>query len=125
MKTTTYTQHEEHKDWLNKLAFYRDETAVMQRRLDEINSKNTANEIRQEIEHFQNQIIVQKNNIDDLQHLVKHEEELIKANIQRNPKKAGRALQTEHLSTGEKVGRFEDNFNSLRKEYNIFLGKRM
>ena len=53
MKTNIYTQHEEHIKWLNKLAFYKDEVPVLQKRIAEVLQKNTSKEVAQKIEHFQ------------------------------------------------------------------------
>lgn len=63
-----YDLHEENKEWLNKLAFYKDELKVMQNRVSEIAAKNTAKDVLASVEHFQNQLIIQRNNIDELAH---------------------------------------------------------
>ncbi|MFM7300624.1 MAG: hypothetical protein ACKO1R_05725 [Crocinitomicaceae bacterium] len=40
-------------------------------------SKNTDKEVLKQVEHFQNQFIIQRNNIDELKHTIKiHENEL-------------------------------------------------
>ena len=63
-----YKQHEENKKWMNDLLFFQDELKVMSRRLSEIAAKNTSKEVLAQLEHFQNQAIVQQNNIDELKH---------------------------------------------------------
>ncbi len=54
-----YQLHEDHKQWLNNLIFYKDELKIMQNRIAEISQKNSSKEVLAYIEHFQNQFIVQ------------------------------------------------------------------
>ena len=54
---TIYQLHEEHKTWLNKLLFYKDELSIMQNRISEIAQKNTSKEVLSLVERFQNQLI--------------------------------------------------------------------
>ncbi|MGZ3932901.1 MAG: hypothetical protein ACXVPQ_02395 [Bacteroidia bacterium] len=125
MKTKLYQQHSEHAEWQNKLAFYRDEVKVMQKRLEEISQKNTATEIRKEIEHFQNQFIVQNYNISDISNHIASEEKKLQAGITRNPVAVDHRKAEDHVTERNMVTAFENNFNQLRKEYNAFLSKRM
>ena len=63
MKTEKiYTQYNENKEWTSNLSFYKDEIKIMENRLVEITSKNTSKEILAQVEHFQNQLIIQKEN---------------------------------------------------------------
>ena len=55
-----YQLHEEHKTWLNKLLFYKDELSIMANRISEVAKKNTSNEVLALVEKFQNQLIIQK-----------------------------------------------------------------
>ena len=74
-----YQLHEEHKQWLNNLNFYKDELVIMQNRISEIAQKNSAKEILANVEHFQNQFIIQKEQIDIISHEIKlHEQALEK-----------------------------------------------
>jgi hypothetical protein len=84
MKPTTFNQHTENTEANNKLSFYKDEVRIMQGRLDEIASKNNKKDIQKEIEHFQNQIIIQSKNIEDLRKDILSEENWIRANVSRN-----------------------------------------
>lgn len=63
--------HSAHNDWLRALNFYKDEIAILSQRLTEIAGKNTSREAGAQIEHFQNQFIVCRNNIEELEHVVK------------------------------------------------------
>jgi len=55
-----YTQHADHTEWLSKLKFYADEITLMKGRLGELASKNNQSDVLAQVEHFQNQLIVQK-----------------------------------------------------------------
>ena len=114
---------EEHREWLNALGFYKEEIHVLERRLTEVASRNTSFEARQGIEHFQNQFVVQKNNIDELRHRIhEHLDAMInyaakhKWNVVDWQEGRHEALKTEFQSL-EKV------VNELRSEFNGFLSK--
>ena len=125
MKTTIYSQHYEHTQWLNKLAFYNDEISVMQKRLEEISSKNTSKDVRMQIEHFQNQLIIQQNNTDSLKRHIKHDEKFLTNSIKKNPTAVDHRNTEDHFVERENMDAFEDNFNKLRKEFNLFLAQWM
>ena len=56
-----YTQHADHTEWLSKMKFYTDEITILKNRLGEIASKNNQKDVLAQVEHFQNQLIIQKN----------------------------------------------------------------
>ena len=125
MKTTIYSQHYEHTEWLNKLSFYVDEISVMQKRIEEIAKKNTAKEVKIKIEHFQNQFLIQKNNIDALKRHIKDDEKLLKDNIMKNETAVDHRKIEDHIAERQDIEVFETNFNALRKEFNLFLAEWM
>jgi len=125
MKTTIYSQHYEHTEWLNKLSFYVDEISVMQKRIEEIAQKNTAKEVKIKIEHFQNQLLIQRNNIDALKRHIKDDEKLLQVNVMKNETAVDHRKVEDHLAEREDVEGFENNFNNLRKEFNLFLAEWM
>ena len=125
MKTTIYSQHYEHTEWLNKLSFYADETSVMQKRIEEIATRNTAKEVKIKLEHFQNQLLIQQNNIDALKHHIKHDEKLLQSNIVQNQTAVDHRKMEDHVKERADIESFESNFNKLRKEVNLFLAELM
>lgn len=120
-----YNLHEEHKEWLNNLAFYKDEIKIMQNRISEIASKNTATEILKQVEHFQNQLIVQRNNIDELNHTIKDHENYLENRVNENPTAADHRSVNDHPKMRDSYTSFDKVFNDLRKELNAFLSKSM
>lgn len=122
---TIYQLHEDHKTWLNKLEFYKDEILIMQSRISEIAKKNTSKEVLSFVEHFQNQLIVQKEQIDTLKHEINSHERSIeeKANKKSVANESKKFL--DHFAQRNSVEHFEKNFNDLRKELIHFLSKWM
>ena len=125
MKTTIYNQHSENTDWQNKLSFYKDELKIMQERLEEISKKNTSKEVMKEVEHFQNQFIIQNDNISRIARSLKSDEKKLQDNIKRNPVAVDHRKAEDHSDERNTVQGFENNFESLRRDYNNFLSKRL
>ncbi len=126
MNTKPITElHQEHQEWLNKLAFYSDEIIVMRKRLEEIVSKNTNKEILSQAEHFQNQLVVQKENIDELGHSIKDHESYLENRVDENPVASDHRNVHDHPKMRESMNGFEKIFNELRHEFNGFLSKTM
>jgi hypothetical protein len=64
----------EHSDWHRGIAFYQDELAILGNRLQEVSIMYTNIDVKSQVEHFQNQFIIQKNNLNGLTKLVKEHE---------------------------------------------------
>jgi hypothetical protein len=120
-----YTQHADHTEWMNKLKFYTDEISIMKGRLEEIASKNSHQEVLAQVEHFQNQFIVQKNNIDEISHVIKLDEKVIEKEINKNPVAVDHREMPSHSAEKESMDSFEKNFNELRTEFKTFAAKWM
>jgi hypothetical protein len=120
-----YTQHEENTEWTNKLNFYRDEIKILQDRLEEIADKNNHEDVLKSVSHFQNQWIIQRNNIDEIMHNVKINEEKLQAEIKSNPVAVDHRKVAYHEEEKEAVESFEKVFNGLRTEFNTFASKWM
>ena len=126
MSYTTITRiGTDHTIWQKGFGFYRDELDIMESRLTEIAKKNTTFEARQGVEHFQNQFIVQRNNIDEL----KHEVNIYVAKLGTDAQHHGGRMESnmieEHASLHEKYEDFERVMNILRHEFNEYLSKWM
>jgi hypothetical protein len=126
MKTVLLTeQHVAYREWLNRLAFYKDELKIMQNRIAEIAERNTKPEILKQVEHFQNMLIIQKNQIDRLRHDIdKQEEELVSLAL-KNPVASDHRRVEIHPEQKQKIELFEKIFNELRHELIHWLSKVM
>ncbi|MBL7750189.1 MAG: hypothetical protein JNN29_02335 [Chitinophagaceae bacterium] len=113
----------DHKVWQKSLEFYKDEIRTLQARLTEIATKNTSFEARQGIEHFQNQFIVQRNNIDELKHEMNHFADEVSQDVLHHAGHVNDLLVVEKKVLKEKYEDFERVMNGLRHEFNDYVAK--
>ena len=118
-----YDLHAEHVSWLNKLAFYRDDLKIFESRLGEVVKQNTKKELLARAEHFQNQFILQKEQIDILKHEIKLHESAMEKNIKENSTAVDHRKVQDHTGHREKMLRFEELFHDLRREYYTWLSE--
>ncbi len=120
-----FMQHAENTLWLNTLNFYKDDLIVLKKRLEELFSKNNNSEFLKLAEHFQNQFIIQRNNIDKIVNAVKMNENTLTKEVQNNPVAVDQRKTEYHEKEKDMVESFEKNFNELRKEFILFSSKWM
>jgi len=60
--------HLEYQFWTRELIFYKEEIKIFEDHLSGILGRNTRNGVPAQVEHFQNQFILQKEVIDFLKH---------------------------------------------------------
>lgn len=126
MKTEKiYTQHEENKEWMNKVSFYKDEIRIMKGRLEEIVTKNTSGEVTAQVEHFQNQLIIQNGHLDTIMHGINISKDHIAQEILKNEVAVDHRSISDHTDLREKMESFETIFTDLKKALNAFLSKWM
>lgn len=116
--------HQLHKEWANKLNFYRDDIKSLEKRVEEIASKYTDKEVLSVIEHFQNQIKIQRNEMDVLMHDINAEEKELQENISDNPT-AWDHRKAAHTTLNERMITFEKLFAEMRRELIGFAAKYM
>lgn len=124
-KKTIYQLHEEHKTWLNKLLFYKDELLIMQNRISEIAEKNTSKDVRSLVDHFHNRLIIQKEQIDILNHDIKSHESYLDIALHKNATDIESDNLVDHKKHRESIAVFEKLFKELREELIDFLSKWM
>jgi hypothetical protein len=122
-KANIFNQHAENTDWTNRLSFYKDEIKIMTGRLVEVASKNSSDEVLAQVEHFQNQFIIQRNNIDEALHAVRINEDALQEEVNSNPVAVDHRSVAYHAEEKEMVESFEKNINDLRAEFNEFAAK--
>ena len=120
-----YNQHAENNEWLNKLKFYDDEISILKNRLSQIASKYKEKEVLVQVEHFQNQFIVQQNNIDEISHTINVDEDALKSEVIKNPVAVDHRNMPYHANEKESIEFFEKNFNELRLEFKNFAVKHL
>ncbi len=117
--------HTENAGWIKDLDFYTDEIRIMKARIEEIAAKNTADDVRAQVEHFQNQLILQRNHVDELRHAINDHESYIVNRATENPVALEQRRLHDHPLLRGRVSDFEKIFNELRAELNKFLAKFM
>ena len=117
--------HGEHKEWISKLSFYNDDLVVLRKWLDDVVKRNNSEEFLIGLEHFQNQIIIQQEQIDQLKHEINENEAVLEKSVSHNPVASDHRKMNDHPEHREKIARFEELFRTLRKEQMIFLAKWM
>ena len=115
----------DHATWLKTIAFYEGEFDILKERLLEIAQKNTGAAIMAQVEHFQNQFIIQRNNMDELKHRVREHDLLVSADAQQHSGKMDTGNDGVHKSIKEQFVSTESIINNLRQEFNQFLSKWM
>ena len=115
----------EHNDWLRALDFYDTEITTMESRLIEVALKNNAQDALKGVEHFQNQFIIQRNNIDELQHNIKINLQQIAHQALAIANHVEIFTLSEHENMREDFMSFEKIMLELRHEFNRFLSKWM
>lgn len=118
-----YTHHADITVWMSKLKFYSDEIAFMKSRLEVIASKTNQNDVLTKVEHFQNQFIIQKNNIDELTHIIRVDVDALEKEVNKNPIAVDHREILSHSGEKDAVNVFEKNFNELRSEFKTFAAK--
>lgn len=126
MKRETYLeQHRHHKTWLNYLAFYKDEMQVLQKRLEEVAANNTSHEVLAMVEHFQNQLILQREQHDILRHDIKQYENQIEKLFENNPVFAENSRPKEESELTDRVETFGRLFHEMKEELYHFVARRL
>ena len=85
MKDSTAHLHLIYEDFKRTLQFYKSEIPFFKERLDEISEKNTAEEIRKQVEHFENTFIAMNENLDVLIHDVTLKQDAILKDAKEKP----------------------------------------
>ncbi len=123
-ETVSHSQTE-HQEWLKSISFYDNELDILEERLTEIVKKNTSHEALEGLEHFQNQFIVQRNNIDEIRHSINEHAHKSKLNAEKQSEVIEEALASEHEKMKDEFTIFEKVINELRQEFNLYLSKWM
>jgi len=126
IKENISAMSDEHTGWLSALDFYKQDLNILKRRLTEIAGKNTGKEMASDIDHYENQVNIQTENIDKLHHDIN--ENLAKSATQAKNNSAGyidAELLKEHSRQKERFVSEEKVINELRQDFNRFASKWM
>lgn len=122
-KKSIISLHEDHKEWSQHLKFYREDLKIYEIRIAEVAAKNSSRETLAMVEHFQNALKVQFNNIDELQHRINEHENYLVKNIKENEIASDHRKLNDHPKMREDFNGLEKIINDLRFEVNKFASK--
>ena len=123
MKASLNTLHHQDSDWLRELDFYKEETSILTKRLEEIVSKNTAQDIRAGIEHLQNRFILLRERHDILAHNIRTREDAIEELAKEKPEHITEHTNKVNDKIHADIKEFAATFADTRFELNQFLAK--
>lgn len=113
----------EHAEWLSELSFHKDELAFFQKQLTEVAGKNTETEIMKLVEHFENQFIVRRENIDILHHDINKHLSTIAKGLQEKTNQLIREEASHHKALKDSYDTESKLFADLKLEFKKFLSK--
>ena len=119
--------HVELLEWLKGLDFYKNELRFWRKKLAVVVMNQNTKDVLREAEHFQNQVIVQENQIDMLRHDVKQFENRLDIEfelISKGAKIAPEVLEWEN-QLRDRMKTFEHIYVDLKHEYYSFLRRNM
>lgn len=99
--------------------------AIFQKRLEEITSKNTDDEMLAKVESFQNRFIREKEVIDTLLHDIKIHEEKLSQHAKDHPVAIEHQYFENHTGLQDRMQRFVELWKELRNEFLPFVAKWM
>ena len=117
--------HFEHEMWKRELEFCDDELKFLTARLEEVTMKNTDRDMLREVEHFQNQFILQKENIDVFTHNINEKEHELSEFAKDHPVANDHVHFEDHKGLRDNMEGFAKNYNEMKHEFRRFLSKWM
>ncbi|MGN6180913.1 MAG: hypothetical protein ACTHNW_17150 [Mucilaginibacter sp.] len=110
---------------LRALDFYNQELSFLQERLEEIASDNTAKEVQEKVEYFQNQLLIHQSAIDELKNLITTNNRRLELELLKTDPFVDEPLAKEHKNLYSDYKTEEKLFNDLRHEFNRFAAEWM
>jgi hypothetical protein len=97
----------------------------LKNRLSEVSIKNSSQDIKKSVEQFQNQFIIQKEQIDILNHDIQISEDAIEENIKENPVASDHRKMTEKTDLEGRMDTFKKLFAEMKVSFNDFVAKNL
>lgn len=117
--------HFEHEQWKGELAFWKDELKSFNKRLSELVTRWTNQEILTQLEHYQNEFIIHGGVIEDLQETIEEHETRIAAQSKTGKDALDTQLAKKHIEFRNRIEAQRHIYAQLKKEFFRFLEKYM
>ncbi|MGB0404235.1 MAG: hypothetical protein ACPGEG_09070, partial [Salibacteraceae bacterium] len=116
--------HFENEMWIKELNFCDGELEFLTKRLEEIVFfHDDEKDMLREVEHFQNQFIVQKQNVDTFLHDIKQKEHELAEFAKDHPIAIDHMHFDDHTILRNHMQGFAKNYNNLKQEFRNFTAK--
>lgn len=117
--------HFEHKLWDMETRFYEDELKLYQTWLEEVAGKNTHIDVQVEVEHFQNQFLIQKKALSTLRHQSKAHEQWLSKYAEAHQTAIDHVHFADHATMRDNVDTFRKLYVDLKAEFKRFLEEKL
>ena len=116
--------HFEHEMWKRELKFCKDELNFLQERLEDVVIvHDNEMDMMREVEHFQNQFILQNQNVDQFLHDVNAKEHELAEFAKDHPVAIDHVHFDDHTVLRHNMEGFAKNYNDLKQEFRQFVAK--
>jgi hypothetical protein len=114
-----------HQACLRGLEFYQLELGFLQERLEEIAGDYTAREVAEQVEHFQNQLIIHREQIDNLKHRIHQNLDQLAAALKLSENFIRETTVTDAEKIAGDYHNEETLFKEMRQHFNRFAAQWM
>jgi hypothetical protein len=121
MKTAVEIKETDHAEWISKLKSYKHELVSLEGSLAELAANSKQREVLARVEHFQNQFIVQRVNVNEILHALKMDEREQLFRSLHPSKNSGSA--TNARKSIQQAETFEKTMSELTQEFKTFAAK--
>jgi len=122
-KQSLHNLYDECNSHMRSLDFYKQELKYLQKRLADIVKENTNQDILAQAEQFQNQFIITKDNLDELNHTNKSQLNAIERLIKKKPSHVEEKTISDGGKFSQSIHNAEKDFAALKLRFNKFLSK--
>lgn len=114
-----------HTDALRALDFYKQDIQILKKRLEEIAADNTGHEVAEKVEYFQNQFLIQSNNIDELKHNLNQNLNKIEEQVKSSAGFLDQSAADQNAEIYDQYLSLEKIVNDVRHQFNSFASRWM
>ena len=122
-QTSIENLHFYHNLWNKELAFYKDEVSVLEPHLQELTNKYSVKEVLEEVEYFQNQFDLQKENIHLLQNDIEIHEKSLATYAQNNSNTVEHHSFQNHQAISHNMEIQRTVYHKLKTDFFLFMRK--
>jgi len=123
--TTSLQLGNKHQEMNNILDFYEKDIDFLKTLLTEVLNKNSFFEVQTEAEHFQNQFIIQQNNISELRKKILLNKQGSSFDAMKHAGKIDDRLVLDIEASEKELHQIEKIISGIRKEFKVFVAKWM